>query len=220
MDGSSYAHMDVNSPGPARRLGLATGSMELEWAIASEETDHGVCGGRLAGQPGKSIPELFTRITDINATYDLLDERARSSRMRFKPVTAGWSWLNFALPVDTSSWRTLRFRPTPIASSRYPGWGRLVTRSLGSRVFLLHSILAMRAPQSSVPDAGGRRPPVTILGLADQQYLVRSPGILREPKQAGSRRADPGSRVGSVARLGQAHRASTEQRDGTLGASC
>ena len=29
----------------------------------------------LAGQPGKLIPELFTRKYDINATYDLLDER-------------------------------------------------------------------------------------------------------------------------------------------------
>ena len=29
----------------------------------------------LAEQPGKMIPELFTRKYDINATYDLLDER-------------------------------------------------------------------------------------------------------------------------------------------------
>ena len=30
------------------------------------------------------------------------------------------------------------------------------------------------APQPAQPDASGRRPPVTILGLVDQQYLVRS----------------------------------------------
>jgi hypothetical protein len=46
----------------------------------------------------------------------------------------------------------------------------------------------------SVPDASGRRPPVTILGLADQQYLVRSPRDPETSKQAESRQRQIGDR--------------------------
>src|SRR5690606_18157672 len=45
----------------------------------------------------------------------------------------------------------------------------------------------VRAAPSAVPDATGRRPPVTILGLVDQQYLVRSPRPQAKSKQEASR---------------------------------
>ena len=93
-------------------------------------------------------------------------------------------------------------------SSRYPGWGRLATRSLGSRAFSSTRSWRCVPPQSSVPDASGRRPPVTILGLADQQYLD---SFSSGPRDAEAGRvaaaADPGSRVGPLARVGQADRA-------------
>ena len=140
----------------------------------------------LAEQPGKMIPELFTRKYDIDATYDLLDER----EVVPDAIQAGHRRLVMAelrTPGRYLLWRTPRFPPSPIASSRYPGWGRLVTRSLGSRAFSSTRSWRCVPPQSSVPDASGRRPPVTILGLADQQYLVRSPRDPETPKQAGSR---------------------------------
>jgi hypothetical protein len=140
----------------------------------------------LAGQPGKSIPELFTRKYDINATYDLLDERevvpdAIQARHR-RLVMAELRTPGRYLLVEDTTFPSYTHRKQPI-----PGLGPIGDSESGQQGFLLHSILAMRAPQSSVPDAGGRRPPVTILGLADQQYLVRSPRDPEKPKQAGSR---------------------------------
>jgi Transposase Tn5 dimerisation domain len=140
----------------------------------------------LAGQPGKSIPELFTRKYDINATYDLLDQRevvpdAIQARHR-RLVMAELRTPGRYLLVEDTTFPSYTHRKQPI-----PGLGPIGDSESGQQGFLLHSILAMRAPQSSVPDAGGRRPPVTILGLADQQYLVRSPRDPEKPKQAGSR---------------------------------
>jgi hypothetical protein len=140
----------------------------------------------LAGQPGKMIPELFTRKYDINATYDLLDERevvpdAIQARHR-RLVMAELRTPGRYLLVEDTTFPSYTHRKQPI-----PGLGPIGDSESGQQGFLLHSILAMRAPQSSVPDAGGRRPPVTILGLADQQYLVRSPRDPEQPKQAGSR---------------------------------
>jgi len=140
----------------------------------------------LAGQPGKLIPELFTRKYDINATYDLLDERevvpdAIQARHR-RLVMAELRTPGRYLLVEDTTFPSYTHRKQPI-----PGLGPIGDSESGQQGFLLHSILAMRAPQSSVPDAGGRRPPVTILGLADQQYLVRSPRDPEKPKQAGSR---------------------------------
>jgi transposase Tn5 family protein len=140
----------------------------------------------LAGQPGKLIPELFSRKYDINATYKLLDERAVvpdaiQARHR-RLVMAELRTPGRYLLVEDTTFPSYSHRKQPI-----PGLGPIGDSESGQQGFLLHSILAMRAPQSSVPDAGGRRPPVTILGLADQQYLVRSPRDPEKPKQAGSR---------------------------------
>jgi Transposase Tn5 dimerisation domain len=140
----------------------------------------------LAGQPGKLIPELFARKYDINATYDLLDQRevvpdAIQARHR-RLVMAELRTPGRYLLVEDTTFPSYSHRKQPI-----PGLGPIGDSESGQQGFLLHSILAMRAPQSSVPDAGGRRPPVTILGLADQQYLVRSPRDPEKPKQAGSR---------------------------------
>jgi hypothetical protein len=140
----------------------------------------------MAGQPGKLIPQLFSRKYDINATYVLLDERevapdAIQARHR-RLVMAELRTPGRYLLVEDTTFPSYSHRKQPI-----PGLGPIGDSESGQQGFLLHSILAVRAPQSSVPDAGGRRPPVTILGLADQQYLVRSPRDPEKPKQAGSR---------------------------------
>jgi hypothetical protein len=140
----------------------------------------------LAEQPGKMIPELFTRKYDIDATYALLDERevvpdaiqATHRRMvRGELRTPG----RYLLLEDTT-FPSYSHRKQPI-----PGLGPIGDSEPGQQGFLLHSILAVRAPLSSAPDGSGRRPPVTILGLADQQYLIRTPRDPGTPKQAGSR---------------------------------
>jgi hypothetical protein len=142
--------------------------------------------GALAERPGKMIPELFTRNYDINATYDLLDRREVTP----DAVQAGHRRLvkeelrkpgRYLLIEDTT------FPSFTHRKQLVPGLGPIGGSEEGQQGFLLHSVLAVRAPLPAQPDAVGRRPPVTILGLVDQQYLVRSPRPAAKSKQAVSR---------------------------------
>ncbi len=160
----------------------------------------------LADQPGKMIPELFTRKYDIDATYDVLDQREvvpdtiQASHRRL--VMGELRTLGRFLLLEDTTFPSFSHRKQPI-----PGLGPIGDSEPGQQGFLLHSVFAVRASSSSVPDASGRRPPVTILGLADQQYLIRTPRDPDTPKQAGSRQRqvrdresdrwlDSGTRIG------------------------
>ena len=111
----------------------------------------------MAGQPGKLIPELFTRKYDINATYDLLDERevvpdAIQARHR-RVVMAELRNPGRYLLVEDTTFPSYSHRKQPI-----PGLGPIGDSESGQQGFLLHSILAMRA--SPVVGTGcGRAPP-------------------------------------------------------------
>ena len=89
-----------------------------------------------------------------------------------------------------------------------PGLGPIGGSEEGQQGFLLHSVLAVRAPSPARPDATGHRSPVTILGLVDQQYLVRAPRPEGEPSDASKRRLhrerESRRRIDSGQRLGQA----------------
>jgi hypothetical protein len=140
----------------------------------------------LAEQPGKMIPELFTRKYDIDATYDLLDQRevvpdaiqAAHRRLVMGELRTPGRYLL----IEDTTFPSFSHRKQPVE-----GLGPIGDSEPGQQGFILHSVLAVRAGSSSVPDSSGRRPPVTILGLADQQYLVRTPRDPDKPKQAGSR---------------------------------
>jgi hypothetical protein len=140
----------------------------------------------LAEQPGKMIPELFARKYDIDAAYDLLDQREvvpdaiQASHRRL--VRGELRTPGRYLLLEDTTFPSYSHRKQPI-----PGLGPIADSEPWQQGFLLHSVLALRAPRSPEPDASGRRPPVTILGLADQQYLIRSPRDPQTPKQAGSR---------------------------------
>jgi len=140
----------------------------------------------LAEQPGKMIPELFDRKYDIDATYELLDRRELTP----DAVQAGHRRLvkdelrkpgRYLLIEDTT------FPSFTHRKQEVPGLGPIGGSEEGQQGFLLHSVLAVRAPLPARPDASGRRPPVTILGLVDQQYLIRSPRPEAKSKQTVSR---------------------------------
>jgi hypothetical protein len=140
----------------------------------------------LADQPGKPMPELFTRKYDVEATYELLrnpevtpDRIQATHRHRVKDELRAPG--RFLLIEDTT-FPSYSHRPEPV-----PGLGPIGGSEPGQQGFLLHSVLAVRAPLSAEPDATGRRPPVTILGLIDQQYLARAPRPEAASKQAVSR---------------------------------
>jgi hypothetical protein len=140
----------------------------------------------LAEQPGKLLPELFPRKYDVEATYELLrhdevtPDRIQSPHRRLvknELRTPG----RFLLIEDTT-FPSYSHRRQPV-----PGLGPIGDSEEGQQGFLLHSVLAVRAPLPAAPDATGRRPPVTILGLVDQQYLVRSGRPEAKSKQTVSR---------------------------------
>lgn len=140
----------------------------------------------LAERPGKLMPELFMNKYDIEATYQLLRRKdvtpdriqATHRRLIKKELrTPG----RFLLIEDTTIPSYTRRRHL------VPGLGPIGGSEEGQQGFLLHSVLAVRAPMPAEPDATGRRPPVTIMGLVDQQYLIRSPRPAKTSKQAVSR---------------------------------
>jgi hypothetical protein len=140
----------------------------------------------LAGQPGKLMPELFTRKYDIEASYELL-RHPEVTPDRVQATHRSWVKGELRTPgrfllLEDTTFPSYSHRPEPV-----PGLGPIGGSEPGQQGFLLHSVLAVRVPLLAEPDATGRRPPVTILGLVDQQYLVRSPRPEAASKQAISR---------------------------------
>jgi hypothetical protein len=132
------------------------------------------------------MPELFTRKYDIDATYELLDRREAIP----DAIQAGHRRLvkdelckpGRYLLIEDTTFPSFSHRKEPV-----PGLGPIGGSEDGQQGFLLHSVMAVRASLLARPDAHGRRPPVTILGLIDQQYLVRSGRPEAPSKQAVSR---------------------------------
>lgn len=140
----------------------------------------------LAEQPGKSIPELFPRKYDIDAVYAFLDlpeatpDAIQAGHRRW--VTAQMRLPGRYLLLEDTTYISYSHRPEPVE-----GLGPIGTSDEGQG-FLLHSILVARAPRMSQPDATGHRPPFEVLGLADQQSLVRESRPEGEPSDASKQR--------------------------------
>lgn len=126
---------------------------------------------RMLEQPGASLPQLGRSRYEVKATYALFAHPATTpehlqaghrARVQAK-LQAGGGPLLLVEDTTVLSWTGQR----PIA-----GLGPIGNAATGLQGFLLHSVLALRwagAPDPRRP----RRPPVQILGLADQQYHVR-----------------------------------------------
>lgn len=141
-------------------------------------------GCAMADQPGTSIPDLFDDPYDIKAAYNLFDrpestpdrlQAPHRAAVRRQLQEAGQTFL---LLSDTSecSWSGNQ----PIA-----GLGPIGSGRKGLQGFLLHSTLAVRWPAASTCAS---RPPLEILGLADQLYEVR------RPRPRGESRSDSRAR--------------------------
>ena len=140
----------------------------------------------LAEQPGKLMPELFSKKYDIEATYSLLRHREatpdRIQATHRRLVKSELKTPGRFLLIEDTMFVSYTHRKKPVE-----GLGPIGDSEEGRQGFMLHSVLAVRAPLPAEPDATGRRPPVMILGLLDQQYLVRSPRPDAKSKQTISR---------------------------------
>lgn len=123
---------------------------------------------------------------DIDATYNLLDQRQVTpdsvQRGHRRLVKDELRKPGRYLLIEDTTFPSFTHRKQAV-----PGLGPIGGSEEGQQGFLLHSVLAVRAPLPAQPNATGRRPPVTILGLVDQQYLVRSSRPKAKSKQTVSR---------------------------------
>jgi hypothetical protein len=141
-------------------------------------------GQMMATKPGQSLPQLFPRRYDLKETYKLFANPEASpdelqATHRELVMEALGQLGTYLLPEDTTevAW-------TKRKGKQIPGLG-LVGGSKEKKVgFLLHTTLALRWPGADQLPKDARRPPVELLGIADQQYYVRK----RRP--AGEKRSE------------------------------
>lgn len=138
-------------------------------------------GQAFARHPGKSIPQMFSRKYEIDATYgffkrpEATPDNLQAGHRRLIRQEAGRPGRTFLFLENISerSWPGNQ----PIA-----GRGPIGSGTQGLQGFLLHSVLGVRWPEPAAADEAGRRPPVEVLGVADQQYHVRKPRPKGKPK--------------------------------------
>ena len=138
----------------------------------------------MARQPGSSIPQLFLHRYDVKAAYTLLDH----PEVTPQHLQAGHQSLVKARLHMPGTYLLLE-------DSTELGWTRVHSveglASIGNlqsnqcRGFLLHTTLAVHCLHDATddqPQAG--RPAVEVLGIADQEYL------LKKPRPAGEKVGD------------------------------
>src|SRR5687768_176129 len=138
-------------------------------------------------RPGATLPQLAATRSDLKATYALWAHPASTPDR----LQAGHrAHVRAALEVGTDP--VLLVEDTTVMSwaghAPVAGLGPIGSGGdAGLQGFLLHSVLAMR--WAAAPDpTSSRRPPVALLGVADQQYHVRTPAPATETTlPAGSR---------------------------------
>jgi hypothetical protein len=125
-----------------------------------------------ARRPGASIPQLFDTRSDVNAAYtffehpdvdpDALQQQHRAAVRR----AAGDAGLVLLIEDGTEVSYSHRSR-------RLDGLGSIGQGRAHQQGFALHTTLAARCPGGKVLDEHGQRQRVHLLGIADQQVIVR-----------------------------------------------
>lgn len=130
--------------------------------------------GQMVTRPGASLPQLAASRSDLKATYALWAHPTSTP----EHLQAGHrSHVRAALETGTNP--VLLVEDTTVMSwagnAPVAGLGPIGSGGdAGVQGFLLHSVLAMR--WVAAPDlTSSRRPPVALLGVATQQYHVRTP---------------------------------------------
>jgi hypothetical protein len=139
-------------------------------------------GQMMATKPGGSLPQIFPNRYDLKASYLLFanpeatpdDLQAMHRELVLEALRQPGTNL---LPEDTTemAWNGRR---------QIPGLGPVGASKDKQIGFLLHTTLAVRWPDADQASADARRPPVQLLGIADQQYYVRQPQPAGEKRSA------------------------------------
>lgn len=158
---------------------------DIEFGDVRREERAVMIATAMASNPSKSLPEIFGRRYDLKATYTFFrhervvpDEIQAGHREKVleRMKEAG----NYLLIEDTSemSW---------CGNKAIEGLGPIGEGRAGMQGFHLHTTLAVVWPGNKIKE-GEKRPPVEILGLADQQYNVRKKRPAGEKEMARKKR--------------------------------
>lgn len=126
----------------------------------------------MARLPGKSIPQFCETKYDIKATYELL----KHSESTPLALQRGHRTLTKKIIQNSPGVYLLIEDSSDIIFSgrrQIQGLGPVGEANSVLKGFLLHTVLAVRYPPNSSVDKYGKRMPVEIIGIADQQYHVR-----------------------------------------------
>jgi hypothetical protein len=138
----------------------------------------------MAANPGASIPRMFTRWYDTKAAYAFfghweVDAQMLQGDHRDVVLEAMRCPGTFLLIEDTTEMDYSSREPIP-------GLGPIGNSTTSTQGFLLHATLGVRWP--TLADESGRRPPVAVLGLCDQQFHIRTPRPEGEPDSSIARK--------------------------------
>lgn len=139
----------------------------------------------MSKHPGLSIPSLYDRPYEVKATYNLFHrseatpDRLQKSHRREVAKALRTPGQTFLLIEDTTSMSWTGDEPIR-------GLGPIGSGKNGEQGFLLHSTLAVR--WTSPPAGQTERPPVEVVGLANQIYRVRKPRPAGENKKESRER--------------------------------
>jgi hypothetical protein len=144
-----------------------------------------------AARPGHSIPALFDSPYDIKAAYGFFARPEATS----DNIQAGHRDLTrkqISKPGQTILLIEDTSELTWPGNEPIEGLGPIGSGKKGLQGFLLHSSLAARWSQARLENKSASRPPVEVLGLAEQIYHVRKPrpkGEARGDKRARQMRS-------------------------------
>jgi hypothetical protein len=135
-----------------------------------------------AAQPGKSIPQTCGEWYDIQATYKFFaQESVTPDELQATHRELTLARLHqpgtYLLVEDTTE-------PSWSGKKKRPGLGPVGDKHSTRQGFQLHNTLALSWPTHEVSAEAGRRPALEIIGLADQQAVVREPVSAGETRHA------------------------------------
>jgi hypothetical protein len=134
----------------------------------------------MAEHPGLSIPRLCDTAYEVKATYtflscsEVIPDRLHAPHRKAVAEKLSIAGTTFLLIEDTTSMSWSGSKPIR-------GLGPIGTGKEREQGFLLHSTLAVHWTSPEVGQT--KRPPVEVIGLADQIYQVRTPRPKTENKQ-------------------------------------
>lgn len=143
----------------------------------------------MAARPGRSLPRLFDRAYDLKAAYTFMQhprstpDAIEHGHTELVLEQAGRAALTLLLEDDTDVSFSHR-------RQRVPGLGSIGRGEAWEQGFTLHTLLAVDCPDGRATSTDGKRAPVRVLGIADQQVqtLPWPTGGGRQPRTRTARR--------------------------------